>query len=162
MLHATDEILPKCIFINSQNNEITDSVYKNSRICKSSGKQEKEIEEEERPQDEKPEEWLQIALLPLPCGGLCLTQSSPRVAHTCLQSYGQALFRSSTQQPRSNMVVSLLLKVSSDLHCLGLLLNRGGCPKTSADPFQSIQVQVPSWTHQKKGGTWNGVWASVL
>ena len=41
-------------------------LQKQSRICKSSGKQEKEIEEE-RPQDEKPEEWLQIALLHNEC-----------------------------------------------------------------------------------------------
>lgn len=44
----------------------------------------------------------------------------------------------STLQPRSNMAVPPLFKISSDLHWMGFSLNRGGFPETSVDSFQSI------------------------
>lgn len=67
MLHATDENFTQMYFhkfTKQWNNWFC--LQKQSRICKSSGKQEKEIEEE-RPPDEKPEEWLQMALLHNEC-----------------------------------------------------------------------------------------------
>lgn len=68
---------------------------------------------------------------------------------------GHVLVKSSTQQQRAKMAVSPLLKVSSDLHCLGwwFPLSQGSFSE-SVDPFLSIEIYGSHSACISKTGAW--------